>query len=81
MCVVRVVGGGGGAGGGAVDTVFGDAVSAGSAFWVSPQKGGNMCWGSIGPTEKVKGKGVRRKESGCEPQSCGLLCDLWHSIL
>lgn len=66
---------------GAVDTVLGDAVPAGSAWWVSPEKGGYIRRESIGPTEKVKGRGVRRRESGCEPQSCYLLCDLWHSIL
>lgn len=65
------------------DTVFGVAVPAGSAWWVSPKKGGNMCREGIGHPRKGQGqsRGVRRRQSGCEPQSCCLPCDLWHEIL
>lgn len=57
MCVMYVVG----PGSAAVGSVLGEAVP-----WASLEKGSGIRKECIGHLEKVKGRGLRRRQGGCE---------------
>lgn len=62
MCVMYVVG----PGSAAVGSVLGEAVPEGGPRWASLEKGRGIRKERIGHLEKVKGRGLRRRQGGCE---------------
>lgn len=79
MHVVRVVGGNG-----VLWTLFSKMLFQQQVCGgVSPKKGSDICWESIGPTEKVKGRGVRGGKAGVSlsPVTCCVTFDTQYSEL